>query len=108
MSVMSNQSISMNSGEGLLPGRCPTEQQGGHGHLRTNAKGGRRRKWSQEVNWIVMECYYSSNPEVEIYRENVYDLESKRNVWCKRTTVVESEEVYCYKKVVPWFRVELD
>ena len=50
MSVMSNQSISMNSGEGLLPGRCPTEQQGGHGHLRTNAKGGRRRKWSQEVN----------------------------------------------------------
>ena len=55
-----------------------------------------------------MECYYSSNPEVEIYRENVYDLESKRNVWCKRTTVVESEEVYCYKKVVPWFRVELD
>ena len=37
MSVMSNQSISMNgvkeartnSGEGLSPSRCPTEQQGG-------------------------------------------------------------------------------
>ena len=72
MSVMSNQSFSMNgekeagtnSGEGLPPGGCPSEQQGGPGCHRTNVKGGRRRKWSQEVNRIVMECYYSSNPEV--------------------------------------------
>ena len=72
ISVMSNQSISMkgvkeartNSGEGLSPGRCPTEQQSRPGRHRTTVKGGRRRKWSQEVNRIVMECYYSSNPEV--------------------------------------------
>ena len=52
MSVMSNQSISMNgvkeartnSGEGLSPSRCPTEQQGGPGRNHTTAKGGRRRK----------------------------------------------------------------
>ena len=50
MSVMSNQSVSINgvketrtnSGEGLSPGRCSTEQQGGSGHHRTTAKGGRR------------------------------------------------------------------
>ena len=58
MSVMSNQSISVNgmkeartnSGEGFSPGRCPTELQGGLGRHRTTAKRGRRRKWSQEVN----------------------------------------------------------
>ena len=71
MSVMSNQSFSMNSmkkagtnsGEGVLPGRSPTEQDSRFGCSRTTAKEGRRRCWSQEVNRIVMECYYSSNPE---------------------------------------------
>ena len=65
MSIMLNQSISMNgvkeartnSGEGLLPGRCPTEQQGGPGRHRITAKGGSG-----------------------IQRENVHDLERKRNV----------------------------
>ena len=64
-----------NSGEGLLPGRCPTEQQGGSGCHRTTAKGGRRRKWSQEINRIVMECYYSSNPKVVGY------IERMRMIW---------------------------
>ena len=53
-----------NSGEGLLPGRCPTEEQGGIGRNHSTVKEGRRRKWSQEVNRIVMECYYRSNPEI--------------------------------------------
>ena len=80
MSVMSNQSISINgvkeartnSGEGLSPDRCSTEQQGGSGHHRTTAKGGRRRKWSQEGNRIAMECYYSSNPNVLEYQERMH------------------------------------
>ena len=37
------------SGEGFSPGRCPTEQQAGFGRHRATAKGGRWRKWSQEV-----------------------------------------------------------
>ena len=61
-----------NSGEGVSPGRCPTEQQGGTGRHRTTAKGSRRRKWSQKVNRIVMECYYSSNPEVVGYIERMH------------------------------------
>ena len=77
---MSNQSFSINSvkeagnnsGKGLSPSRCPTEQQGGPGRHRTTAKGGRSRKLSQEVNRIVMECYYSSNPEVVGYRETMH------------------------------------
>ena len=56
MSVMSNQSFSMsskkeagtNSGEGLLSGKCSTEQQGSSSHHCTTAKKGRRREWSQE------------------------------------------------------------
>ena len=77
---MSNQSVSINSvkeartnsGEGLPPGRSSTEQQGGPGRHRTTAKGSRRKKWSQEVNRIVMECYYSSNPEVVGYIERMH------------------------------------
>ena len=61
-----------NSSEGLSSGRCLTEQQGGPGRHRTTEKVGRRRKWSQEVNRIVMECYYSSNPEVVGYIERIY------------------------------------
>ena len=80
MSAMSNQSISMNGvkeartngGEDLSPSRCPTEQQGGPGRNHTTAKGGRRRNWSQEVNRIVIECYYSSSPEVVGYIEKMH------------------------------------
>ena len=88
MSVMSNQSISMNGvkkarsncGEGLSPGRWPIEQQGGLGRHRTTANKGRRRKWSQEVNRIVMECYYSSDPEVVGHRKRMHMIWKKRNV----------------------------
>ena len=74
---MSNQSFSMYgvketgtiSGEGISSGSCLTEHQGGPRHHRTTAKGGRRRKWSQEVKRIVMKCYYNSNPEVVGYIE---------------------------------------
>ena len=80
MSVMSNQSFSMNgvkeagtnSGEGLSPSKCPTKQQGGSGSHGSAAKRGKRRKWSQEVDRIVMECYYSSNPEVVGYIERIH------------------------------------
>ena len=89
MSVISNHSFSINgvkeagtnSGEGLSPGRCRTEQQGGPGHHRTTAKGGRRRKWSQEVNRIVIECYYSSNPEVVRYIERMHMIWKEKGMF---------------------------
>ena len=71
-----------NSEEGLLPGRCPTEQQGGpsrHGTRRY--QGGRRRKWSQKVNRILMECYYNSNPEVEGYIERMYMIWKEKRMF---------------------------
>ena len=39
---------------------------------RATTKGGRRRKWFQEVNRIAMEIYYSSNPEVVGYRDRIH------------------------------------
>ena len=69
-----------NSGEGLSPGRCSTEQQGGPGRYRITAKGGRRRKWSQEVNRIAMECYYSSNPEVVGYIERMHMIWKEKGI----------------------------
>ena len=80
MNVITNHSFSMygmkeagtNSGEGLSPGKCPTEQQGWPSCHCITAKGVRRRKWPQEVNRIVMICYYNSNPEVVGYTERMY------------------------------------
>ena len=89
MSIMSNQSFSMNdvkkagtnSGEDISPGRCPTEQQSGPGRHRTTAKGGWRRKQSQEVNGIVMECYYRSNPEAVGYRDRVHMIWKEKKMF---------------------------
>ena len=68
-----------NSGEGLSPGSCPSEQQGGPSCHRTTSKEGKRIKWSQEISQIVIECYYSSRSS-RIYRENACNLEIKRNL----------------------------
>ena len=89
MSVMSNQSISMNGvkearancGEGLSPRSCPTEQQIGPVRHRTTAKEGRRRQWSQAVNQIVAECYYSSNPKVARYIGRMYKKRKKKGMF---------------------------
>ena len=101
MSVMSNQSISMigvkedrtNRGVGLLPGRYPTEP----------TKGGRRRKRSQDVNRIVMVCYYSSNPKLVGYRERMY------MIW-KEKGMFDVKKNDCWirngKKVFLRFRIE--
>ena len=61
-----------NSGEVRSLGRYRPEQQGMLGLHYTTAKGSRRRKWSQEINQIVMECCYSSNPEVIGYLERMH------------------------------------
>ena len=81
MSVKSNQSFSMNdvkeagiiNGEDVSLGRCPTEQQDEPGHPgqpgHTTAKGGKRRKWSQEVNQIVIECITVATQKYWVERE---------------------------------------
>ena len=78
---MSNQSFSMNdvkeagiiNGEDVSLGRCPTEQQDEPGHpgqpSHTTAKGGKRRKWSQEVNQIVIECITVATQKYWVERE---------------------------------------
>ena len=89
MSVMSNQSFKMNdvkeagvnSGDGLSPGRCPTEQQGGPGRHHTTTKRGKRGRWSQEVNRIVMECYYSRNPEVVGYIKRMHMIWKEKGMF---------------------------
>ena len=88
MSVMSNQSFSMNdvkgaggnSGEDLSPGRCPIEQQDGSGCHITTTEAGTRRKWSQEINRIIMECYYSSSPEEVGYIERTHLIWKKKEM----------------------------
>ena len=115
MSVMSNQSISMNGvkeartdcGEGLSPSRCPTEQQGGPSRHCTTAKEGRRRKWSQEVNRIVMECYYSSNPEVVGYRERMHMIWKEKGMFdVKEQRLLDQKWQIVTKKVVLRFKLD--
>ena len=70
-----------NSGQDISSGSCLTEQQSGSGRHRTTAKGGRRRKKSQEVNGIVMECYYRSNPEAVGYRDRVHMIWKEKRMF---------------------------
>ena len=46
------------------PGRCSTAMQRGPGRHYATAVRSMRRKWSQEENRVVMECYYRSEPVV--------------------------------------------
>ena len=69
MSVMSTSDVPNNGvnetrsiNEGLSPGRCPTEEQCGPGRHPATAPKIQRRKWSQEENRIVIECYFQSEP----------------------------------------------
>lgn len=62
---MSNDSISNNdvngagtSREGSSSGRCSSGEQRGPGRYPTTA----RMRWNKEVNKVVMECFYRSNP----------------------------------------------
>ena len=62
---MSNHSISNNdvngagtSSEGSSSGRCSSGEQRGSGRYPTTA----RMRWNKEVNKVVMECFYRSNP----------------------------------------------
>ena len=77
---MSNSNIENNdvngagtSCEGSSSGRCSLAQQQGPGRHHTTANGGRRRKWTQEMNRIVMECYFLSEPSVVGYRERMHE-----------------------------------
>ena len=59
--------------EGLSHGRCPIAQQDGPGrHQATAAR--IRRRWSQNDNRIVMECYYQSEPRKIGYRKRMHQL----------------------------------
>ena len=66
MSVMSNINSQDNdvngagtSCEGPTSGRCSLAQQQRPGRHQTTAT---KRKWTKELNVVVMECYFLSNP----------------------------------------------
>ena len=61
------------SGEGLSPGRCFMVQQHEPGRQKATARR-TRRKWSQDENRIVMECYYSSEPGGNGYRKRMHSM----------------------------------
>ena len=62
------------------PGRCSPAQQRGRGEHHVTA----RKKWSKEVNIVIMECYYRSKPidengvPLKRYRQRIY------REWLKR------------------------
>ena len=73
--------------ESLSPGRCPVEMQHGPGrHHATAVRSTRRRKWSQEENRVVMECYYRSEPRVKGYRKRMHDL------WIAKDLFIATEQ----------------
>ena len=63
------------SSKGLSPGRCSIGEQDVPGRHRTTAdRRTTRRKWSQEVNRVVMQCYYGSEYERDGYRKRMHAI----------------------------------
>ena len=62
--------------EGPSSGRCPTGEQRGPGRQSSTANNGKtkRRKWTQNDNRIVMECYFKSDPSIIGYIERMYAI----------------------------------
>ena len=61
------------STEGLSPSRCPIGKQDGPSRHRTTAdRRTTRRKWSQEENRVVMQCYYRSEYGRTGYRKRMH------------------------------------
>ena len=54
-------------GEGVMPGRCSVGEQGGPGRNQATA----RTTWTKEINKIVMECYFKSEPTKRGYRKRM-------------------------------------
>ena len=65
------------NGEGLSPGRCPIDEQGGPGRNHDTATVRRRKggkiDWS-DLNGTVMECYILSEPERRGYMDRMREL----------------------------------
>ena len=63
------------SSEGLSPGKYPIVGQDGPNHHRTNTiRRTKRRKRSQEENWVVMQCYYRSECGRNGYRKRTHPI----------------------------------
>jgi len=77
--------------EGVSPGRCSPVQQRGPGRYPATA----RKKWSKEVNIVVMECYFRSKPldengvPIKGYRQRMY------KEWQERGFFDVSEQRVC-------------
>lgn len=54
-------------GEGVMHGRCSAGEQGGPGRNPATA----RITWTKEINKIVMECYFRSEPNKRGYRKRM-------------------------------------
>ena len=67
-------------GEGLSPGRCLMAQQHEPGRHQATARR-IRRKWSQEDNRIVMECYYRSEPGRIGYRKRMHNIWTSKDMF---------------------------
>lgn len=66
------------SGEDPSLGRCPVEVQHGPGRHQATAN---RRKWTQEENRIVMECFFRSDPAKYGFRKRMYNIWQERNMF---------------------------
>ena len=62
-------------------GRCSPAQQRGPGRHSTTAARRTRRKWSQEENRTVMECFYLSSPKRRGYRKRMHELWKRKGTF---------------------------
>ena len=93
--------------EGPSPGRCSVERQHGPGRHPATARNAKRRKWTQEENRIVMECFYQSNPDSYGYRKRMHNIWTEKNMFPVTEQRLQDQKSNIIKK--GWFsKLELE
>ena len=74
--------------QGPSSGRC--SQQGHIGHHHVNPVISKRRKWTNQENKIVMECYLLSEPKIRGYRKRMLSLWLQKGMfWVSEQRLVD-------------------
>ena len=80
--------------QGPLSDRC--SRLGNNGHHHANPVINKRRKWTSQVNKIIMECYLLSEPKIRGYRKHMLSLWLQKGMsWVSEQRLVDQANTIC-------------
>ena len=88
-----------------LSGRC--SRQGNIGRHHTNPVISKRKKWTNQGNKVVMECYFLSEPRIRWYRKRMLSLWLQKGMfWISEQILVDQANTICRSSRVTELEIE--